>query len=62
MFVLLLLQFEKTVLFFGEDPKQVSLDEFFAIFDSFLTSFLVSITVYCFDFLIADLSTGTLWH
>jgi len=33
-------RFEKTVLFFGEDPKQVSLDEFFAIFDSFLTSFL----------------------
>lgn len=32
-------RFDKTVLFFGEDPKQTSVDEFFAIFDSFLVSF-----------------------
>eukprot|EP00795_Rhopilema_esculentum_P003286 gene3286-1616_t len=32
-------KFEKTVVFFGEDPKQVTMDEFFGIFDSFLLSF-----------------------
>eukprot|EP00794_Sanderia_malayensis_P020228 gene20228-22204_t len=32
-------RFEKTVQIFGEDAKHVSLDEFFAIFESFLNSF-----------------------
>ena len=34
-------QFKKTVAFFGEDPAPMSTDEFFMIFDTFMTSFSV---------------------
>lgn len=32
-------EFKKTVAFFGEDPAQMSTDDFFTTFDTFLTSF-----------------------
>ena len=37
-----LLQFERIVVFFGEDPMDTSTDEFFGIFATFLQSFAVS--------------------
>lgn len=35
-------QFDKVVMFFGEDPAMTNPDEFFGVFDAFLTSFLAA--------------------
>ena len=41
---LFVLQFMQTLSFFGEDPTEMSTDEFFGIFSTFLQSFSVSST------------------